>query len=299
MQLTAYRTKEAIDAAIEKDQGVAFRGHLEQTMATVSDAYSTDTFPFRSHLGASVIGKECARAVWYGWRWAVKPSFSGQMLRLFNRGHLEEARVVAGLLTAGVTVWQFDSNGNQFRVSDISGYFGGSGDGVVRGIPDLPGVPLLLEIKTHNDKRFAEVVKKGVEDAKFEHFVQMQIYMFKMKLSHALYFAVNKNNDDYYLEIVELNEELAQLKINEAGELIATDTPPPRLPNAGPGYFKCKFCDYGLICHANKRPEINCRTCAHMRLSGEGTFHCGYKESRSTLDKHAQLKGCEHHLRLF
>ena len=45
---------------------------------------------FRSHLGASVIGNKCKRAIWFNFRWVKKPEFSGRQLRLFNRGHKEE-----------------------------------------------------------------------------------------------------------------------------------------------------------------------------------------------------------------
>ena len=44
----------------------------------------------RAHLGASMIGRECNRALWYGFRWATVPNFPGRVLRLFKRGHDEE-----------------------------------------------------------------------------------------------------------------------------------------------------------------------------------------------------------------
>ena len=50
----------------------------------------------RKHLGASIIGKKCAKQIWYNFRHAIAGDFSsknrthGQMLRLFNRGHREE-----------------------------------------------------------------------------------------------------------------------------------------------------------------------------------------------------------------
>lgn len=38
----------------------------------------------RPHLGASVIGKQCMREIWYGFRWSKKTNFSGRMLRLME-----------------------------------------------------------------------------------------------------------------------------------------------------------------------------------------------------------------------
>lgn len=55
----------------------------------------------RTHLGASVLGEKCARQVWYGWRWAHITQHTGRLLRLFQRGHREEAALVAYFDRAG------------------------------------------------------------------------------------------------------------------------------------------------------------------------------------------------------
>lgn len=39
---------------------------------------------FRDHLGASLIGKSCARALWYDFRWATPARHTGRILRLFE-----------------------------------------------------------------------------------------------------------------------------------------------------------------------------------------------------------------------
>jgi hypothetical protein len=62
----------------------------------------------RPHLGASVIGKECLRSIWYGWRWASLVHFEGRMLRLFNRGHEEEPRFVRWFERIGAAVETVD-----------------------------------------------------------------------------------------------------------------------------------------------------------------------------------------------
>lgn len=62
---------------------------------------------FRDHLGGSMIGRACEREIWYGFRHATRPNFSGRILRLFNRGHREEERFVAYLRDVGATVYEF------------------------------------------------------------------------------------------------------------------------------------------------------------------------------------------------
>lgn len=58
----------------------------------------------RGHLGASLIGNPCARALYYGFRWAGQEKFSGRMYRLFARGHAEEYRFRDYLELMGIKV---------------------------------------------------------------------------------------------------------------------------------------------------------------------------------------------------
>lgn len=299
MAILAEKTKAAIEEVQQSDQGSSFRQFLQKILPHMGDAYrGVEKNPYRNHLGASVIGKNCARQIWYGFRWFKRGSFSGRMLRLFNRGHLEEARVIASLLSIGVQVFQQDEQGRQFRISDAGGHFGGSGDGVAIGIPDLPpGMPCLLEFKTHSSKYFTPLVKNGVKEEKFEHYVQMQIYMRKMGINVALYGAVNKDNDDYYFEIVHIDTIVGDQFIDRGRQIIFLREPPAKINNS-PAWFECKFCDYSRICHFNVEPERNCRTCHWSMPFEDGAWRCGNPEANGlVLNEDMQLSGCASHLR--
>lgn len=299
----ADQTLKTIEAHLEKDQGAAYRRHLRHLLPLAEDAYRDEEDPFRSHLGASLMGRECARELWYSFRWVKAPAFEGRILRLFNRGHLEEPRIVALLLMIGCTVWQYDEDGKQFRIKGHKGHFGGGMDGVVLGIPEMPETPVLGEFKTHNDKSFQGVRSNGVREAKFEHYVQMQLYMGKTGLSHALYVAVNKNDDTIYPEIVSFDKETYDRFVHRAGLIIDADEPPPRISNS-PGWYKCKFCTFSSVCHGAAQPERNCRTCRWSTPVDGGEWLCenplvveeacinGWWDPIVVLDKAAQLKGC-------
>ena len=263
-------------------------------------------------MGASLIGGECARAIWYGFHWVTKPRFSGQTLRLFNRGHLEEGRFIALLLMINCQVFQQDEHGKQYRISHAEGHFGGSGDGVVVGLPDLqPGIPALSEFKTHGEKSFVALAGKnwrkyvkgllegkpipfegeGVRLAKFEHYVQMQTYMRKMGLAVALYVAVNKNTDDIYMELVPLDTATADQFLDRGEKLVWMQEPPKKL-NSSPGFFGCTFCDHKPVCHKIGKavPEVNCRTCTHSAPVAGAEWMC--KVRCQTIPKEVQLTGC-------
>lgn len=112
----------------------------EPTVTAIYAAYEADAADgHRTHLGASVIGGACDRAIWYGFRWATRVLHTGRLLRLFETGNLAEARFVANLRRIGVTVLDLDlETGRQWTLRDASGHFGGSMDAVAIGLPDAP-----------------------------------------------------------------------------------------------------------------------------------------------------------------
>ncbi len=287
----AHKTVAMIDAMVYADQGAKFRQILGTLIADAKDAYEGQKDDFRSHLGGSMIGRECPRQLWYNFHWTKPPKFEGRMLRLFNRGHLEEPRLVAMLMMIGCEVHSQDSKGNQYRISGVGGHFGSAIDGVIEGCPDLPDEPILGEFKTHNDKSFKKLIAEGVMRAKFEHYVQMQIYMGYYKLRYALYLAVNKNDDHLYGEMIEFDPACYELYMARAEKLCLMNTGiPPRISDS-PGFWKCKYCEFKDVCHLSGTPSVNCRTCAGSIATPDGKWHC--VKWGVELDKKAQMLGCK------
>ncbi len=286
----ATKTLEAIEEALKKDQGAAYRGLLKELLPLSDDAYSTIQDDWRDHLGASIIGRECSREVWYSFRWTTLRRFDGRMLRLFNRGHLEEPRMIALLRMIGCSVWQLDSNGKQFRIHGHRGHFGGGTDGVAKEVPDIPGEPVLTEYKTHNDKSFAKLVADGVIKAKWEHFVQTQVYMGKLGLRYALYMATNKNDDSLYAEIISFDQSVYERYLERSKMIIESQVPPPKINNS-PGWFGCRFCDQKAVCHQHAPMARNCRTCQFSEVRDDGAWACNHLGKM--LSKEEQRAGCQ------
>lgn len=286
----------------------------------------------RNHLGGSLIGRKCKRALWYTFRWAARDKFEGRMLRLFLRGHREEYEFVRHLRRVGVQVREYserlvysafdaveigieaayltlawdtniptgfeDVTGNpehikaaeklgvkvkQWRVLDVQGHFGGSLDGI--GNADFPivdewggtipaGEEALLEFKTHNTKSFQNLKALKVKEAKPDHWNQMQIYMFKKQLRHALYMAVNKNDDDIFIEVVTADYTIGAELIEKARLIIHAKQPPHRI-SSNPSFFDCKYCTHYRVCHYAEPMEISCRSCAFATPVDDGQWHCG------------------------
>lgn len=247
----------------------------QQTLKAIDETLEANQeSSHRKHLGASGIGNDCARQIWYSFRWVKSIRHKAATLRLFNRGHLEEYRFIEWLKNAGIEVDSEIVPGMQHRFSDCEGHFGGSLDGVGRGIPDL-GMDAwcLLEFKTHGEKSYKELLNNGVEISKPVHNAQMQTYMYEFGLKYALYLAINKNTDQIYAEIIDFDEAIALKYVQRANDIIFSDEPPLRISNDRT-FYKCKWCDFYGICHGFDALEINCRTCAHVSPTVNGKWQC-------------------------
>ena len=250
---------------------------------------------FRSHLGASLIGKACERALWYDFRCTTKARFEGRVLRLFETGNREEERLVRNLRRTGATVLEVDpETGRQFRVQAHGGHFGGSLDGVAIHLLEAPKAWHVLEFKTHSNKSFTDLVAKKVRESKPQHFAQMQIYMHLMGMNRAMYLAVNKDTDDLYVQRVEADVAYTEQLLEKARRIIFAPTPLPRISEE-PSWYQCRLCDHAGVCHGPRAAEINCRTCLHS-TPVEGSWHCDrHQKPLSEVD---QRTGCEQHLYL-
>jgi hypothetical protein len=272
-----------------------------RTLDLIYAWYAAQPRPERTYLGASVIGAECSRQLWYGFRWADTPEeLTGRKIRLFETGHLEEARLLGDLRRAGVKVWTRDPDtGKQWGVEAVDGHFQGHADGVGLGIPDAPKTAHLLEVKTHSGKSFKALVKAGdVKVAKPEHWSQMQIYMRLLRLERALYMASSKETDEIYVERIELDRAAADLLIEKASRIIHSHSPPAKLhedPNAKMA-FACGYCPAKNVCHGGDFARRNCRTCISATPVPGGQWHCDHHNKVLSLKE--QEAGCISHLYL-
>jgi hypothetical protein len=225
-------------------------------------------------------------------RWVNLPTFNGRLLRLFGTGKREESRVYDELRGIGVEL-HTDDGGKQIECRDASGHFGGSIDGIGRGFPEGPKSWAILEIKTHSSKSYHDVASKGVETAKPQHYAQMQVYMGLMDVERALYFAVNKDTDEIYVEWVHFNKPDFNALQTRATYIIARSAPPERLSN-DPANWVCKMCDFYKTCHHDGWPEANCRTCSNSTPIEGGKWTCSLLVG--TIDASLQRVGCGNHV---
>lgn len=252
----------------------------------------------RPHLGASLIGRECSRALYYTFHWCASEGHRGRMLRLFQRGQNEEAQFVADLRAAGVTVHDVDpATGQQFRFKDIGGHFGGSMDACAVGLLEAPKTWAVCEFKTHNAKSFAKLKNEGVEKAKPEHAAQMNLYAHWSGMTRMFYLAVNKDTDELYSERLHYDKAQAQSLIEKAHRIITVQEPPARISER-PDWWSCQWCSFKPQCHEGAIPLVNCRTCAHStaELDGDGRWSCARFGVDLSTETQRQGKQCPAHV---
>ena len=244
----------------------------------------------RGHLGCSTLGHHCERWLWLSFRWAVVEKFEGRILRLFRRGHNEEATIIADLRAAGL-----DVRSSQKRVN-FGSHVSGSLDGVIEsGVPEAPRKRHVAEFKTHAKKSFEDVVKNGVEKSKPMHFTQMQVYMHGTNIDRALYVAVCKNDDRLYTERVRYDRDVAEQAIAKGQRIALADRIPPPI-STDPSWFQCKFCPAHAFCHkAEPTKRANCRTCAHSTAMADSTWRCERHEA-DNIPEDFQHEGCDDHV---
>ena len=260
------------------------RVELAKIIVDNIDAYAQATYHdgFRKHLGASIIGEDCARKVWYGWRWMVENVPTGRLLRLFNRGHREEDRFIEYLVGIGFEVWNKDPvSGKQFKCSRVGGHFGGSLDSILRPPPWFMLPPELLFLGEYKTKGtgggFAKLKSDGIIVTNGQHYDQMCTYGANYGYQYAIYFAVNKNDDDLHVEVIPLNWKRAEEVEAKATYIIGQQTPPPKIA-LQETHWKCKGCEFVGVCHRGETPAKNCRSCKYSRPIQDAQWYCdGHK----------------------
>lgn len=242
----------------------------------------------RGHLGASLIGDPCGRKIWYSFRWASPPTFTGRHYRMFNRGIREEPLIYEELRGIGFKVSEVAEDGSQHSFKSIGGHFAGSADGIVE---DKDGRRFLLEIKTAGKSAFNQLVKHGVHKSKPVHFGQMQTYMGKFNLPASIYIAVCKDDDRLHIETIEFDPDVAEELEEKADYIITSDSPPARM-SQDPAFWLCKMCQFKEPCFGLSALAPSCRTCTHSTPTTNSQWACRLPGKERELDLEAQKVGC-------
>lgn len=226
---------------------------LDRTMKAARDAD-----PRRPYLGGSVVGRPCEREIAYQFHGTPmdqgKTGFSGQLYRIFDRGHKGEERVASYIRLAGFDLATEKQDGGQFGFYAMGGKFRGHIDGIVLGGPLPLPYPMLWENKILNNKSWNDTFDNGVKASKPVYYTQMQIYMAYMELDNALFTAENADSCEIFSEVVPFDADHAQAMSDRAVRIVCSSSPEELARCARePEDYRCRMCDFAKRCW--KEPE--------------------------------------------
>jgi hypothetical protein len=191
----------------------------------------------RDYIGASSIGSDCLRQIWYEYK-VFKGSFDPRIVRIFEVGKRLEGLVVDWLFNAGFKV---SEQQHPFFDAELP-YFQGHCDGIL----ETPHA--ILEIKTAKDASFKQFVKHGLKKWMPRYYDQIQAYLGMSGLINAYILVLNKDNSDLFDEKVVFDAG-RYIALKEKARLIHdAKVEPPRI-NSNPAWFQCKTCRFRKICH--------------------------------------------------
>lgn len=258
---------------------------VEVRLIELEEEYSIEAYPseHRSHLGASVIGDDCRRKLWYQFRWVKLQQAKGQMRRLWQRGKDEEKKFEAFLFWAGFYKREIIEPFNK-----INGHYGGTPDDrwIIKWANDLK---ILAEYKTFGSKYFNKLKEEGVIKSNYKYYCQMCSYGKEYQLEYALFYAVNKDNDEFYRKLIKLDWNLATELENKARDIITSQIPPAKI-NENPAFYICKMCTFQQLCHFDEKIEKNCRSCINAIPVENAKWKCNKWDKE--IPKQAIKDGC-------
>lgn len=240
---------------------------------------------------AGDIGIECDRQIWLAFRRASVPERTDwRKRRIFERGNIEEDRLIALLEAAGLTVTD-----RQARVRGAGGHLRGKTDGQAFGVKEAPGTEHIVECKSSKASDFRAMVKDGVQKANPKHYATMQFYMAKRGLARALYIMSCKDTEDLHVERVRFDAEAAIRAEARIERIIDAPEPPPRLCGKRDD-FRGKLCRQAAVCWGGEMPRAHCRSCLHSSPIMDGNAGWDCARHNKPLGLTEQDAGCEAHL---
>lgn len=277
----------------------------------IIEAHIEDTqpkAPTRGYLGMSGIGHDCVRKLWYDFRFANYPHFTGETLLKFADGHYSEDLTAERMRAAmpDLVLKTHKPDGEQYGFKDVYGHFRGHIDGIARNLPEWDaGTWAIWEHKCCDRVKANKLVKLAENDESsalanwnFTYYIQAILYMYYAKVDHHLMTVAHSGSRKYVQVKTPANHELAEEWVQCANYVVTTMSPPDRYRD-DPEYYQCKWCDHNKVCHSDALPEVNCRTCIHcMPVIGgdnvDGEWHC--KRHDKIITTKEQIAACDKHL---
>lgn len=195
----------------------------------------------RTYIGASAIGKECLRQIWYSYKGYPAELRLAKQQRTLNIGKTLEDMIIDDLKAAGV----FVISRGQFYQDDEVHQLQGHVDGV---IVLSEHERAILEIKTAKDDEFKKFVKLGLRGWNESYYSQIQCYMGMSGIHEGVLLAINKDTSDLHEQWINHDIYFYDDLKNRARIIAGSEQLPPRIASSAFDW-RCKMCSYNKECY--------------------------------------------------
>ena len=200
----------------------------------------TDDSEARNYIGASSIGSECLRKIWYEYKGFKGAGVPAKTRRTWDLGKHIESLIIAWLVNAGLKIETSDFTYVSENVPNFQGHF----DGILI----EKNAKYILEIKTAKNSSFNIFVKKGLKVWNPQYYAQVQSYMGLSGIHGAYILVLNKDNSELSDEFVAFDEIFYEALEDKALMISIAKFEPPKI-NASPLWVTCKMCKFNKECH--------------------------------------------------
>ncbi len=192
----------------------------------------------RDFIGASSIGSDCLRQIWYELKNEKGNDVPNRTRRTWKVGKVLEGMVIDLLRDCGINI---STCQGEFVHPGLS-YFKGHCDGV------LVDYGTILEIKTAKSASFNIFVKKGLKAWSRKYYAQLHAYMGMSGIHKAVILVFNKDTSDFHEEFVEFDDFYFEELTDKAIKVYESMEAPRRIHNS-PLWFECRLCKFNKECH--------------------------------------------------
>lgn len=213
------------------------------------------TPPAERYIGASSIGKECSREIYYDMVGTVQdPVRWNAGILAAEDGNRAEPMMAARLrMVSGIELYTHDETGQQYGFN--WGFMRGNFDGIIRGIWQAPLTWHIWDHKRAKEEKFNKLKKLVAKDEKAAlqewnhiYYAQQVIYMDAEDLTRS-YLTCSMDGGTQMTSVrTNANPKYAKALRDKAKRIKGMTEPPPRISEK-PDSPNCFLCAFRKTCH--------------------------------------------------
>jgi hypothetical protein len=208
----------------------------------IEKSQEKDISILRDYIGASIVGSECLRKIWYEFKGYEGDSIPTKTRRTFEIGKRLEGLILDWLEHAGLQIKRDWGALHSKDAPELQGHL----DSVwMKG--SMPHA--VIEIKTAKDTSFNTFVSKGLKLWNPQYYAQVQAYMGMSEIYDGYIVVLNKDTSSLSDEQVIFDANFYKALEDKASLISRAPLEPPRINNS-PLWYQCKMCKFNKLCHA-------------------------------------------------